>query len=77
MCQPIFSKSQVNERDATTAIFYAITSTLEGLSGVDLGQLLIKRVVKELKDEFPSTVTLEDHFRSINKPQLTLCAHQR
>lgn len=55
--QPIFSPDQVPEDQADTAIFYAITSTQEGLSGVDLGQLLIKRVVKELQAEFPNLKT--------------------
>ncbi|KAI9296800.1 malonyl-CoA decarboxylase [Neoconidiobolus thromboides FSU 785] len=35
-----------------SAIFYSINSQI-GLSGVDLGSFLIKRVVKELKVEFP------------------------
>jgi len=37
----------------TTAIFYSITSTQKGLGGVELGNYLIKSVVKELLQEFP------------------------
>ncbi|XP_039211958.1 malonyl-CoA decarboxylase, mitochondrial [Crotalus tigris] len=37
----------------TTAIFYSISLTQQGLQGVELGTHLIKRVVKELQVEFP------------------------
>lgn len=33
----------------TTAIFYSISLTQQGLQGVELGNYLIKRVVKELQ----------------------------
>ncbi|XP_068116890.1 malonyl-CoA decarboxylase, mitochondrial [Hyperolius riggenbachi] len=36
-----------------SAIFYSISSTQQGLQGVELGNYLIKRVVKELQAEFP------------------------
>ncbi|KAK4304483.1 hypothetical protein Pmani_007792 [Petrolisthes manimaculis] len=36
-----------------TAIFYSITSTQKGLKGIELGNYLIKRVVHELRAEFP------------------------
>ncbi|XP_036440552.1 malonyl-CoA decarboxylase, mitochondrial [Colossoma macropomum] len=36
-----------------TAIFYSISSTQAGLQGVELGNYLIKRVVRELQSEFP------------------------
>lgn len=36
-----------------SAIFYSISSTQQGLQGVELGNYLIKRVVKELQVEFP------------------------
>ena len=39
------------------AIFYSITSTHHGLSGVDLWNLLIKRVVETLSKEFPNIQT--------------------
>ncbi|KXN72242.1 MCD-domain-containing protein [Conidiobolus coronatus NRRL 28638] len=40
----------------TAAIFYSI-NTQKGLSGVDLGSFLIKRVVEELKSQFPNLTT--------------------
>ncbi|KAM5138107.1 malonyl-CoA decarboxylase, mitochondrial [Mantella aurantiaca] len=36
-----------------SAIFYSISSTQQGLQGVELGNYLIKRVVRELQAEFP------------------------
>lgn len=36
-----------------SAIFYSISSTQAGLQGVELGNVLIKRVVRELQSEFP------------------------
>ncbi|KAI8809591.1 malonyl-CoA decarboxylase-domain-containing protein [Cladochytrium replicatum] len=41
----------------TTAIFYSISSSQRGLSGVDLGNFLIKRVVKEIQKHVPSVTT--------------------
>lgn len=38
----------------TTALFYSITNTLKGLQGIELGNYLIKSVVKELQAEFPA-----------------------
>ena len=38
---------------ATTAIFYSISNTQNGLRGVSFGDSLIKRVVETLKAEFP------------------------
>ncbi|XP_048828091.1 malonyl-CoA decarboxylase, mitochondrial [Brienomyrus brachyistius] len=35
------------------AVFYSISSTQAGLQGVELGNYLIKRVVRELQSEFP------------------------
>lgn len=46
----------------TTAMFYSITSTQRGLQGVDLGNYLIKKVVNELQQEFPSM----DQFSSLS-----------
>ncbi|KAK7108427.1 hypothetical protein V1264_016169 [Littorina saxatilis] len=37
----------------TTAVFYSITSTQKGLQGVELGNYLIKSVVRQLQSEFP------------------------
>eukprot|EP00656_Telonema_subtile_P030454 TRINITY_DN33429_c0_g1_i2.p1 TRINITY_DN33429_c0_g1~~TRINITY_DN33429_c0_g1_i2.p1 ORF type:complete len:267 (+),score=63.37 TRINITY_DN33429_c0_g1_i2:163-963(+) len=38
--------------EASTAIFYSISSTQDGLRGIDLGNHLIKRVVAQLQSEF-------------------------
>jgi malonyl-CoA decarboxylase len=42
---------------ATTAIFYSISNTQDGLRGVSFGDSLIKRVVETLKAEFPQLKT--------------------
>ncbi|CAN0256118.1 unnamed protein product [Discosporangium mesarthrocarpum] len=41
------------EDEARWAIFYSITATQKGLKGVQLGNFLIKRVVKQLREELP------------------------
>ena len=41
----------------TVATFYSITSTQPGLKGVDLGNVLIKRVVQSLQAEYPTLQT--------------------
>ncbi|XP_078619044.1 malonyl-CoA decarboxylase, mitochondrial-like isoform X1 [Branchiostoma floridae x Branchiostoma japonicum] len=54
--QTIVSTPILDEEDVdniNTAIFYSITSTQKGLQGVELGNYLIKRVVRELQAEFP------------------------
>ena len=43
----------LNAQDISCANFYSI-STQRGLSGVELGSFLIKRVVSELHEEFPN-----------------------
>ncbi|RLN94124.1 hypothetical protein BBJ28_00022443 [Nothophytophthora sp. Chile5] len=43
----------VEASHAKAAIFYSISSTQKGLSGVDLGNFLIKEVAKALKTEHP------------------------
>lgn len=48
------SEEDVNK--ITSAIFYSISSTQAGLQGVELGNYLIKRVVRELQSEFPHMV---------------------
>lgn len=45
------------EEDAICATFYSITNTERGLAGVDLGNHLIKSVVKQLKQELPKLDT--------------------
>jgi malonyl-CoA decarboxylase len=41
-------------RRADTAIFYSITSTLDGLRGISFGNFLIKQVVDDLARDLPS-----------------------
>ena len=41
----------------TTAVFYSISSTQEGLSGVDLGQFLLKEAISLLQQEFSTLTT--------------------
>ncbi|MDM8334840.1 malonyl-CoA decarboxylase [Wolbachia pipientis] len=43
--------------NASTAIFYSISNTQAGLSGISLGNFLIKRVVEKLSQEFKSVKT--------------------
>lgn len=50
---PLEEQSVENINQISTAVFYSITSTQKGLQGVDLGNYLIKRVVRELQIEFP------------------------
>ncbi|XP_043937177.1 malonyl-CoA decarboxylase, mitochondrial [Protopterus annectens] len=45
-----------------TAIFYSISSSQKGLQGVELGNVLIKRVLRELQGEFPHM----KHFSSLS-----------
>jgi len=44
-------------RRADTAIFYSISSTQDGLRGISFGNFLIKRVVEELRRDFPALRT--------------------
>ena len=53
---------QVKPQDADTAMFYGISSTQEGLAGVNLGNFLIKRVVQELSNELPDL----KHFATLS-----------
>jgi malonyl-CoA decarboxylase len=43
--------------EATTAVFYSISNTQAGLSGVTFGSFLIKQVVEDLKSELPNLKT--------------------
>uniref|UniRef100_A0A914WZW1 Malonyl-CoA decarboxylase n=1 Tax=Plectus sambesii TaxID=2011161 RepID=A0A914WZW1_9BILA len=52
----IETDDHLHEADANTAIFYSISSTQKGLKGIDLGNLLIKRVVGELQRDLPHIV---------------------
>lgn len=40
-------------RQADTAVFYSISNTQKGLRGVSLGNLLLKRVIEDLKRDLP------------------------
>ncbi len=41
----------INPEEADTAIFYSISNAQEGLAGINLGNFLIKRVVRELSNK--------------------------
>lgn len=41
----------INPEEANTAVFYSISNAQEGLAGINLGNFLIKRVVKELSNK--------------------------
>lgn len=47
----------IDPNAADTAIFYSISNTQRGLRGISFGNFLIKRVVEELKGEFPNLKT--------------------
>jgi malonyl-CoA decarboxylase len=47
---------------ATTAIFYSISNTQSGLTGINLGNFLIKTVVKELTGEYDNL----KHFATLS-----------
>jgi malonyl-CoA decarboxylase len=51
------SAAAADIHNATTAIFYSISNTQEGLRGVSFGDSLIKRVVDTLRAEFPKLKT--------------------
>ena len=51
------SADAADVNSATTAIFYSISNTQDGLRGVSFGDSLIKRVVETLKAEFPKLKT--------------------
>jgi malonyl-CoA decarboxylase len=47
------AQASIRPQDATTAVFYSISSTQKGLSGISFGNFLIKQVVTELQSELP------------------------
>ncbi|GIY64644.1 malonyl-CoA decarboxylase, mitochondrial [Caerostris darwini] len=47
-----------NPKEIKAAIFYSITSTQKGLHGIELGNQLIKKVVREVLAEFPHVTQL-------------------
>ncbi|XP_061340765.1 uncharacterized protein LOC133287219 isoform X2 [Gastrolobium bilobum] len=53
----LWDSPPIPESEATCALFYSISSTQPGLSGINLGKFLIKRVVKLVKREMPHIST--------------------
>ncbi|KAI8904493.1 malonyl-CoA decarboxylase-domain-containing protein [Powellomyces hirtus] len=53
--QDILNDPDPNATVPTAGVFYSISSSQKGLSGVDLGNFLIKRVVAELQSRHPTT----------------------
>ncbi len=51
------TRRPIPARTATTAVFYSISNTQQGLAGVSFGNFLIKQVVEELKRELPNLKT--------------------
>jgi malonyl-CoA decarboxylase len=48
---------EIDPARASTAIFYSISNTQEGLRGISFGHFLIKRVADDLRHEFPNIRT--------------------
>jgi malonyl-CoA decarboxylase len=53
----VMDTEQQLDRETTVATFYSISSTQPGLSGVDLGHILIKKATLLLQQELPSLET--------------------
>jgi malonyl-CoA decarboxylase len=51
------SAPPIDERAVDTAIFYSITNTQKGLTGISFGDYLIKRVVERFSKELPQLKT--------------------
>jgi malonyl-CoA decarboxylase len=51
------SQEPVDPDEADTAVFYSISNTQKGLTGISLGNFLIKRVVGRLSEELPGVKT--------------------
>ncbi|KAH9303359.1 hypothetical protein KI387_014942, partial [Taxus chinensis] len=47
----LWDEPPIPESDATTALFYSISSTQPGLAGINLGKFLIKRVIELVRQE--------------------------
>ncbi|MEH0831237.1 malonyl-CoA decarboxylase [Anaplasma bovis] len=52
-----YSAPKKDPNDAKVAVFYSISNTQVGLTGISLGNFLIKRVVSRLSSEFPNIKT--------------------
>ncbi|XP_028763026.1 malonyl-CoA decarboxylase, mitochondrial isoform X5 [Neltuma alba] len=53
----LWDSPPIPESEATCALFYSISSTQPGLSGINLGEFLIKRVITLVKREMPHIST--------------------
>lgn len=51
------TRTPIPATDATTAVFYSISNTQRGLTGISFGNFLIKQVVEEIKRELPNVHT--------------------
>ena len=62
--QDVLSTPPIDHRtsDVRSATFYSVTSTQRGLDGIGLGNLLIKRVVEQLRAEFNNI----EHFVTLS-----------
>lgn len=60
------AEPQVQEDRARAAIFYSIDATQPGLSGIDLGHLLLKGVVHILRAELPNLEVNCNHPAVVN-----------
>lgn len=49
----LWDEPPIAESEATTALFYSISSTQRGLAGINLGKFLIKRVIELVRQEMP------------------------
>ncbi|XP_064404931.1 malonyl-CoA decarboxylase, mitochondrial-like isoform X2 [Halichondria panicea] len=55
--QELLDRTSQKDTDISNAIFYSISATQKGLSGVELGNFLIRRAVDHLQREFPHQLT--------------------
>ncbi|GAB4830817.1 hypothetical protein Ancab_004845 [Ancistrocladus abbreviatus] len=53
----LWDEPPLPECHATCALFYSISSTQPGLSGINLGKFLIKRVIELVKRDMPHIIT--------------------
>ncbi|XP_020523376.1 malonyl-CoA decarboxylase, mitochondrial isoform X2 [Amborella trichopoda] len=53
----LWDEPPILENDATCALFYSISSTQPGLSGINLGKFLIKRVIELVRRDMPCVLT--------------------
>ena len=51
------TRTPIPATDATTAVFYSISNTQRGLTGISFGNFLFKQVVEEIKRELPNVHT--------------------